>query len=45
MEDDLAERLKQMEKQLDAGDSRTSYHLDLMKKSFSLKYFNHEQTL
>jgi hypothetical protein len=42
MEDDLAEHLKQLEKRLDVGDSRTSYHLDLMKESFSLKYFNHE---
>jgi predicted nucleotidyltransferase component of viral defense system len=42
MEDNLAERLKQLERKLDAKDSKTSYHLDLMKKSFNLKYFNHE---
>lgn len=42
MESDLTERLKELEKQLDAGDSKTSYHLDVMKKSFSLKYFNPE---
>lgn len=32
MEDDLAERLKQLEKKLSAEDGQTSYHLDLMKK-------------
>lgn len=42
MEDNLAECLKQLESKLDAGDSKISYYLDLMKKSFSLKYFNHE---
>jgi predicted alternative tryptophan synthase beta-subunit len=42
MEDSLAERLKQLERKLDTKDSKTSYHLDLIKKSFSLRYFNHE---
>ena len=42
MEDNLTGRLKQLEKKLDAKDSRTLHHLDLMKKSFSLKHFNHE---
>lgn len=42
MEDDLAERLKQLENKLDAKDSKTLYYLDLMKKLFSLSYFNHQ---
>ncbi|TSC55728.1 MAG: hypothetical protein G01um101418_749 [Parcubacteria group bacterium Gr01-1014_18] len=40
MEDDLAQKLKPLEAKLDIKDSKTSYHLDLMKKSFSLHYFN-----
>ncbi|GEM_PF-4897551 len=42
MEDDLGLRLRQLEKKLKVEDGKTAYNLDLMKKSFSLKYFNHE---
>ena len=40
MEDNLAKRLKNLEKRLDTDDSRTSHCLNLMKKSFNLNYFN-----
>ena len=39
MENDLANRLKQLAGKLNPDDERTLYYLDLMKKSFSLKYF------
>ncbi len=40
MEDDLTKRLSKLEKQLDVNDSKTAYHLELMKKSFDLNHFN-----
>lgn len=40
MENDLAEYLKQLEKQMNFGDDKTLHHLELMKKSFCSKYFN-----
>jgi hypothetical protein len=43
MEDDLAGKLKALEVKLDGKDGEVKYNLDLMKKSFSLRYFNHEQ--
>lgn len=42
MENNLAERLKMLEKKLGAEDGETLHHLNVMKKSFSLKHFNHE---
>lgn len=42
MEDKLTEHLKQFENKLSIDDSKTSYNLDLMKKMFSLKYFNQD---
>ena len=42
MEYDLAEKLKPLEKKLDIKDGRTSANLDIIRKSFSLKYFNQE---
>ncbi|MDP3764834.1 MAG: hypothetical protein Q8Q95_04445 [bacterium] len=42
MEDELKKHLKQLENKLDVDDEKTSYNLDLMKKMFSLKYFNQD---
>lgn len=43
MENHLIERLKPIEKYLlDIKNDRISTSLDIMKKSFSLKYFNHD---